>query len=111
MELREIPVFRPSLIFPLFFETSVGKIDLHNRVPVAFSGLGWGKIGGKTRHGLRAFGGGYTRCDSAVFWQTERNLRIFSTGTKKEDNPGFYGSGPEVETGKGARIGLILKGY
>jgi len=52
----------------LFFETSVGKNDLHIRVPVAFSGLGWDKIGSKNRHDLRAFDDVLERCKSAVFW-------------------------------------------
>jgi len=53
----------------LFFKTSVGEKDLRNRIPAAFPGTGWGKIGGKNRHDLRAFGGDYTRFNSAVFWQ------------------------------------------
>jgi hypothetical protein len=61
------PAYVVKLSKSLFFETSVGEKDLHNRVPVAFPGPEWGKIGGKNRRGLRAFGGDYTRCNSAVF--------------------------------------------
>jgi hypothetical protein len=35
-------------------------------------------------------------------------LGFFSTGTEKGDNPGFSGIGPDTETGKGGRIGLIF---
>jgi hypothetical protein len=51
-------------------QTLPGKNDLRIRIPAAFLGSGWGKIRGKNRHDLRTFGGGYTRCNSAVFWQT-----------------------------------------
>jgi len=57
---------------------------------------GWGKIGGKNRHDLRAFGGVYTRCNSALFWQTGQLWGRFSTGTEKEDNPRFSGIGLEA---------------
>jgi hypothetical protein len=54
------------------FQDSPGKTDLHICVPAAFSEPEWGKISDKNRHDLRAFGGGYTRCNSALFWQTEQ---------------------------------------
>lgn len=68
---------------------------------------GWGKIGGQNRLDLRAFDSGYTRCNSAVFWQTERLLSIFSTGKEKNSFTGFSGIGPGTGNGNGARIGLI----
>jgi hypothetical protein len=86
---------RQTVEIPVF-EISLGKTGLHNRVPVVVLGPGWGKISGKNWHDLRAFGGVYTRCNSAVFWQTGRLWGIFSTGTKKEDNAGFSGSGPGI---------------
>jgi hypothetical protein len=46
-------------------------------------------------------------CNSAVFWQTERLLGIFSTGKKKGSFMGFSGMGPGTGGEKGARIGLI----
>jgi hypothetical protein len=75
---------------------------------VTFLGPGWAKIGGKNWHDLRAFDDGYTRCNSALFWQTERLLSIFSTGREKNGFTGFSGIGPDTVGGKGARIGLIL---
>jgi hypothetical protein len=76
-QLPKIPFLEPpsknprdsSPVSPILGLT-LGKIDLHIRIPAAFPGPGWGKIGGKNRHDLRAFGGGYTRCKSAIFWQT-----------------------------------------
>jgi hypothetical protein len=68
---------------------------------------GWGKIGGKNRHDLRAFGGGYTRRNSAVFWQTGHFKGIFSTRRGKDSFTGFSGIGPGTGGRKGARIGLI----
>jgi hypothetical protein len=42
------------------------------------------KIHGKNRHGLKAFDGNWVRSKSAFFWQTERLLQVFSTGTEKK---------------------------
>ena len=90
------------------FETSVRENDLHNRVPVAFPGPVWGKIGGKNRDDIRAFGGVYTRYDSAVFWQTGQLWGIFSTRMGKNGFTGFPGIGPGTGGRKGARLGHIL---
>jgi hypothetical protein len=46
-------------------------------------------------------------CKSAVFWQTERYLTVFPTGTEKKDILGFFGLGWYMGKGNGACIGLI----
>jgi hypothetical protein len=68
-----------------------GKNDPHIGIPVGVSGSGWAKIGGEKCLDLRGFGAGYTRCDSAVFWQTERFKGVFSTGNEKRRLSGFSG--------------------
>jgi hypothetical protein len=76
--------------------------NLHIRIPAAFPGSGWGKIGGKNRHDLRAFGGLWARGKSAVFWQTGHHLRVFSTGNERVHFTGFSGSDLNAKRGKGA---------
>jgi hypothetical protein len=77
-------------------KTSVGEKDSHIRVPAAFPMPGGDKPGGKFHLDLRGIGGLLMRCKSAVFWQTEHDLRVFSTGAEKERFSGFSGTGPET---------------
>jgi hypothetical protein len=44
---------------------------------------------------------------TAVFWQKERLLGLFSTGTEKDDFTGFSGFARIREGKKGARIGFF----
>jgi hypothetical protein len=74
---------RQTVEIPVF-EISLGKTGLHKRVPVTFPDPGWGKIGGKNRRDLKAFGGVYTRSNSTVFWQTERLLRLIFHRKRKK---------------------------
>jgi hypothetical protein len=48
------------------------------------------------------------RCKSAVFWQKERLLSVFSTGTEKEGFTGVSLQHVRIEEGIEARIGLIF---
>jgi hypothetical protein len=52
-------------------------------------------------------GGSWERCKSAVFWQTDQYLTVFSTRTEKEGNTGFPGSVLHHRKRKGAQFGLI----
>jgi hypothetical protein len=55
-----------------------------------------------------AFGGHLMRCKSAVFWQTERLLGIFSTGTENNDFKRLFKWLVRIEERIGTRIGLIF---
>jgi hypothetical protein len=66
------------------------------------------KLRGKIHFDLKAIGGLLMRRKSAVFWQKEHYLRVFSTGTKKERFSGFSGRVPETFSGNRARIGRII---
>ena len=48
------------------------------------------------------------RGKSALFLQSGRKLRLFSTGTEKGGFTGFSGIGRDIGKGKGARIGLVF---
>jgi hypothetical protein len=82
-------------VFPIF-SPSFGKNDPHIRVLLAFPDDRWGKSGGKNSLDLKAFGGLYMGCNSAVFWQTEQLLGIFSTRTEKEHNTEISGIGTDI---------------
>jgi hypothetical protein len=43
-----------------------------------------------------------------VFWQTEHNIGVFSTGTENKELSGFSGIDRDTGKGKGARIGYIF---
>lgn len=49
-----------------------------------------GIIGGKKQVGLKGFTSHQVRCNSAVFWQTERYSGVFSTRTEKGGFTGFF---------------------
>jgi hypothetical protein len=78
------------------------KNDPHIRVLAAFPGSGWDKLCGKNHLDLNDFGSHYTRCKSALFWQSKRDLNGFSTRTEKESFTGFSGIGMDIWKGKGA---------
>jgi hypothetical protein len=86
----------------------VEKNDPHIRIPAAFLGLGWDKLGGKIHLDLMAFSGLWARCKSGVFWQTERYLGVFSTRTEKGGFLGFSGINYDIRREIGARMGRIL---
>jgi hypothetical protein len=83
------------------------KIDLHIRIPAGFGHAGWTKIKGKIHSRLKGVRSRWVRCNTAVFWQTEQLLGIFSTGTEKEGFPEFSIIDQNTRIGKGARNGLI----
>ena len=60
-----------------------------------------GNISGENSLGSRALDGHWERCKSALFWQTERFLGAFSTGTEKEGFTGFSIIDQEIRRGKG----------
>jgi hypothetical protein len=55
-----------------------------------------------------AFGGLLTGCISTLFWQSKRDLNVFSTGTEKGGFAGFSVMCLDIGIGNGARIGLII---
>ena len=73
-------------------------------------GSGWDKPGGKNDLDLKGFPGLLERCKSALFWQTEPYMGVFSTRTEKADFTGFFGIDSVRKREKGARIGLIFHG-
>ena len=79
----------PLFLAKTLFFRHPQKNDPHIRIPAAFPGPGWGKLSGKNGLDSRAFGGLLVRLKFAVFWQTKRNLGVFSTGTEKEGFTGF----------------------
>jgi len=91
-----------------FFETSIGKNNLHIRVPVAFLRVGWPEIRGKNRGCPKAINGHLVRGKSTVFLKTGHNSGVFSTGTETSDFAGVSRHDPDRKTGKGALIGLIF---
>jgi hypothetical protein len=56
-----------------------------------FLGPAWAKPSGEIHLDSRAIGGLWERCISPLFWQTERYLSVFSTGTEKKAVSGFSG--------------------
>jgi hypothetical protein len=90
------------------FLTFVEKNDPLIRVLAAFLWPGWGKLSGKNGLDLRAIGGLWARCNSAVFWQTERLYGVFSTRTETEGFTGFSDIVRYNQKGKEAQFGLIL---
>jgi hypothetical protein len=88
--------------------TFVGKIGLHIRVPAAFLGSRWGKIGSKNWVDLKGFVGQKVRCKSAVFWQTEQYLSVSSTGTENGGYTGISGINRNIGKEKGDHLGLFL---
>jgi hypothetical protein len=99
-----VSLFRKSLLII----TLVRKIDPHIGVLAGFLGFIWIIIGGENRFGCRAIGRHWARCKSALFWQTERQLSVFSTGTEKEGFAGFSVCQITIRKQVGARIGLIF---
>jgi hypothetical protein len=87
---------------------NVEKNDPHIRLPAAFPGSGWGKLGGENGLDSRAFGGFLVRSKFAVFWQTGRNLDVFSTRTEKGGFTGFSVFDRIILIGNGAQFGLIF---
>jgi hypothetical protein len=106
------PAPRPAYLVQLpktpFFQISVGKNDPRIRILAGFPGSEWGKLSGEKCLDLMPFGGLWERCKSAVFWQTECEMGVFSTGTKKGDNLGVSGIGRYIWKEKGAQFGRIL---
>jgi hypothetical protein len=74
----------------LFFDIP-GKTDLRIRIPVGFPGPGWDKLSGEKCLDSRGYGGLWERGIPAVFWQSKRNLGVFSTGTEKGEFSTFSG--------------------
>jgi hypothetical protein len=60
-----------------------------------------GKLRGEIHLDSKAIGGLLVRCKSAIFFQTEQLLGIFSTGTEKGGFTGF--SGIEMNSGNGKK--------
>jgi hypothetical protein len=75
----------------------VGKNDPHIGVLAAFPGSGWDKLSGKNGLDSRAFSGLWARCKSAVFWQSKREMGVFSTGTEKEGFTWFSKTQVKIE--------------
>jgi len=73
-----------------YFFTSLEKIDLHIGVLAGFRGFKRVIVSGKNSIDCRAIGRHLARCKSALFWQTERKLSVFSTRTEKEGFTGFF---------------------
>jgi hypothetical protein len=88
--------------------SSVGKNDLHIRVPVAFFQAGWTEIRGRNRGCPKASNGHLARSKSVVFWRTGPDSGVFSTGTEKNELSEFFGMGRNTGKRNGARIRLIL---
>ena len=84
------------------------KNDPHIRILAAFLGSRQGKLYAENSLGLKAIDDHQARCKSAVFWQTERLLGIFSTGTEKGGFTGLSGTGLDTVKGNGTRFGLIF---
>ena len=66
------------------------------------SGVLCAKIRDNIHRDFKAFGMLWERGKSAVFYQTERYLGVFSTRTEKEGFTGFSGICWEIGKGKGA---------
>jgi hypothetical protein len=84
-----------------------GEKEPHIGIPVGFSGSGWAKIGGEKCLDLMPFSGFWEGGISPSFYQSERNLDLFSTGTEKKRLSGFSGFDRCTNWGKGARKWLI----
>ena len=98
----------PLVLAKTLFFRHPQKNDPHIRIPAAFPGPGWDKLGGKNGLDSRAFSGLWVRCKSAVFWQSKREMGVFSTGTEKEGFTRFSVFDRIIWMGNGARIGLIF---
>jgi len=55
-----------------------------------------------------AFGVHLTGCIPTLFWQSKRDLNVFSTGTVKRRFTGFSVFDRIIWMGNGARFGLIF---
>jgi len=87
------------------------KNEPHIRVLAGFLRSGWGKVCDKIHLNLKGLKSHQVRCRSALFWQTERILSIFSTRNKKKRFTGFSGIGNYIWTGKGVHFGRIFPDY
>jgi hypothetical protein len=87
-----VPRSAPLISAPtLSLKNPVEKKEPHSGVLAGFWGSGWGKSGSYIHLDLNGLTSHKARCKSAVFWQTERLLGIFSTGTEKGGFTGFSG--------------------
>ena len=83
------------------------KRALHSysgRVP----GYVWSKLHGRINIDCRGIGGLWERYKTAVFWQTDQYLAVFSTRIEKEGNTGFPGSVWHHRKRKGAQFGPLF---
>ena len=71
------------------------------------SHLPWHKGRGIKCLDSRAFGGLYEGGFPPAFWQSERLLGVFSTGTENSELSGFSGINQDTGKEKGDRTGLI----
>ena len=92
----------------LFFRcTSAKKRASHSHSGRVYGPI-WSKLFGRIHIDCRGIDGPWVRCKSAVFWQTDQYLTVFSTRTEKEGNTGFFGSVWHPKKRKGAWYGLIF---
>jgi len=72
------------------------------------SGVRWSKLSGEKCLDLKAFGGLLASGFPPVFWQTRRELGLFSTGNKRVHFSGFSSIGPGKKMANGTRFGRIF---
>ena len=89
-----------------FFRIS-GKKETSHSHSGRVSRPGWAKLSGESSLDLMPFGGHWARGFPPVFWQSGRDLSLFSTGTEKRDLSGVSGINRSTWGGNGARIGVI----
>lgn len=82
------PNWSASFYKKTIFKSSPEKQFLIIRIPAGFTGIGWGKLSDEKSRDKNPFGGFLWRLFPPVFWQTERKLSAFSTGTEMWDLSG-----------------------
>jgi hypothetical protein len=98
-----VPQSAPLISAPtLSLKNPVEKKEPHSGVLAGFLGSGGGKSGSSIQLDLKGLTSHKVRCKSAVFWQTERLLGVFSTGTEKGGFTGFSGIDKFIQKRKGA---------